>query len=168
VLPVLMRSDWIVVATDNHFSRYHAQKTALKLGVPLISAGVNITVEEGKTSDWSGELIVARSGDGLCLNCLGRINPTLVAAYEHRADTIGTELVRKGYVTGQEVKEPAVKTLNSIVGAMAVDLLLNQFTQRQRHVPVVVYESNQLPAIYPEEQWQSHRQASCYFCTSQD
>ncbi|MCU0979690.1 MAG: hypothetical protein MUF25_11055, partial [Pirellulaceae bacterium] len=67
----------------------------------------------------SGEVIVARLGDSLCLNCLGRINPTLVAAYEHRADTIGTELVRKGYVTGQEVKEPAVKTLNSIVGSSA-------------------------------------------------
>jgi len=132
VLPVLMRSDWIVVATDNHFSRYHAQRIALQLGVPLISAGVNITVEEGRIADWSGEVIVTRSGDGLCLNCLGRINPTLVAAYEHRADTIGEELVNKGYVTGQEVKEPAVKTLNSIIGAMAVDALLNQFTE---HLP---------------------------------
>lgn len=84
-------------------------------------------------------MIVTRSGDSLCLNCLGRINPTLVAAYEYRADTIGKELVNKGYVTGQEVKEPAVKTLNSIVGAMAVDALLNQFTERQRHVPVIVY-----------------------------
>ncbi|MBN8633511.1 MAG: ThiF family adenylyltransferase [Rhodobacterales bacterium] len=165
-LAALMRSDWIVVATDNHFSRYHAQIIALQLGVPLLSAGVNINVKDGQIADWSGEVIIARSGDGLCLNCLGRINPTLVAAYEHRADTIGAELVRKGYVTGQEVKEPAVKTLNAIVGAMAVDALLNQFTERQRHVPVTVYESNHLSAIYPDEQWQSSRQVSCYFCSS--
>jgi len=168
IVPVLMDCAWLIVATDNHASRFHAQRVALELGIPLISAGVNISVEEGKVTDMSGEVIIARYGDGLCLNCLGRINPTAVAAYEHRKNTIGEELIRKGYVTGHEVKEPAVKTLNSIVGAMAVDVLLNQFTQRQRHVPVVVYESNQLPAIYPEEQWQSHRQASCYFCTSQD
>ncbi|MCB0627380.1 MAG: ThiF family adenylyltransferase [Saprospiraceae bacterium] len=165
-LPALMRSDWIVVATDNHFSRFHAQKIALQLGVPLISAGVNITVKENRIADWSGEVIVTRSGDSLCLNCLGRINPTLVAAYEYRADTIGKELVNKGYVTGQEVKEPAVKTLNSIVGAMAVDALLNQFTERQRHVPVIVYGSNQLPVIYPDDEWQTNHAASCYWCAT--
>lgn len=164
VLPVLMRSDWIVVATDNHFSRYHAQRIALQLGVPLIAAGVNITVEEGRIADWSGEVIVTRSGDGLCLNCLGRINPTLVAAYEHRADTIGDDLVSKGYVTGQEVKEPAVKTLNSIVGGVAAEMLLNQYTQRQANVPIWVYENNQHFSIYPDLAALGARQASCYHC----
>lgn len=164
VLPVLMRSDWIVVATDNHFSRYQAQKIALQLGVPLLSAGVNITAEDGIISDWSGEVIVARSGDGLCLNCLGRINPTLVAAYEHRADAIGEELARKGYVTGQEVNEPAVKTLNAILGAMAADSLINQTTLRQAHVPIWVYESNRQFSIYPDQTSLGGRRASCYYC----
>jgi len=163
-LPVLMRSDWIVLATDNHFSRFHAQKFALQLALPLISAGVNITVEEDRIADWSGEVIVARSGDGLCLNCLGRINPTLVAAYEHRADTIGAELVKKGYVTGQEVKEPAVKTLNAIIGAMTVDLLINQFTLRQAPLPIWVYENNCQFSIYPDQVAQEAGQAPCYFC----
>jgi len=164
MLPVLMRSDWIVVATDNHFSRYHAQKVALTLGIPLLSAGVNITIENGIIADWSGEVIVARSGDGICLNCLGRINPTLVAAYEHRADAIGEELVRKGYVTGQEVKEPAVKTLNAILGAMAADTLINQTTLRQAHVPIWIYESNRQFSIYPDQTSLGSRRASCYYC----
>jgi molybdopterin/thiamine biosynthesis adenylyltransferase len=164
-MPVLMRSDWIVVATDNHFSRFHAQKIALQLAVPLISAGVNITVEKDQITDWSGEVIVTRSGDGLCLNCLGRINPTLVAAYEHRADTIGAELVNKGYVSGQAVKEPAVKTLNSIVGAMTVDVLVNQFTSRQDHVAVSVFENNRRFAMYSNDEREDAWATNCYSCS---
>lgn len=163
-LSVLMRSDWIVVATDSHYSRYHAQKIALQVGVPLISAGVNITVTANQITDWSGEVIIARSGDGLCLNCLGRINPTLVTAHEHRADSIGAELVRRGYVIGQEIKEPAVKTLNSIIGALATDVLLNQYTQRQAHIPIWVYENNSQFSLYPDRATLEARHHSCYRC----
>lgn len=164
LLPVLMCSDWIVVATDNHFSRYYTQRITLKLGVPLISAGVNITVEQGWVADWSGEVIVAHSGDGLCLNCLGRINHTLVADYEHRADTIGKELVSQGYVTGQETKEPAVKTLNAVVGPMAVDTLIDQFTLRQAHVPVWVFENTPHLSIYPGDVTENENRTSCCHC----
>lgn len=165
VLPLLMRSDWIVVATDNHYSRYQAQKIALQLGVPLVSAGVNITAEESQIFDWSGEVIVARSGDGLCLNCLGRINPTQVAAYEHRADTIGEALVSKGYVTGQEVKEPAVKTLNAIIGAVAVDVLINQFSWFKEHQVITVYSGLPQARMCPDIDCVVARPNTCYFCS---
>lgn len=165
-LAVMMRSDWMIVATDNHFSRFRAQKIAHQLGVPLISAGVNITVEDGEITDMSGEVIIARSGDGLCLNCLGRINPTYVAADEHKGLLIGEELVRRGYVAGHEVKEPAVKTLNSTVGALAADMLLNQYTQRQAHVPIWVYENNRQFSIYPDQALELEvRRDTCYYCS---
>ena len=112
----------------------------------------------------SGEVITARSGDGFCLNCLGRINPTAVAAEEHQGEFIGAELVRKGYVAGRDVKEPAVKTLNSIVGAMTVDILLNQYTQRQPHVPIFVYENNGQPTMYPENESLESRNSECFVC----
>lgn len=165
IVPVLMDCDWLIVATDNHASRFHAQRVALELGIPLISAGVNISVEEGKITDMSGEVIIARYGDGLCLNCLGRINPTAVAAESSRGGRIAEELVRRGYVTGADVKEPAVKTLNSVVGAMAVDVLLNQYTQRQGHFPIWVYENNLQFAMYPDHDSVRLRQKVCYFCT---
>ena len=164
-LAVLMQCDWLIVATDNHFSRYHAQNIALQLGVPLISAGVNITVEDRIITDMSGEVITVRSGDGICLNCLGRINPTAVAAHEHRGEFIGDELARRGYVNGQEVKEPAVKTLNAMVGAMTVDVLLNQYTHRQPHEPILVYENNERPALYADTESVSSRLENCYFCS---
>ncbi|HAS50721.1 MAG TPA: hypothetical protein DCS21_02825 [Gammaproteobacteria bacterium] len=165
LLPVLANVDWIIVGTDSHFSRFKAQEIALRYGVPLISVGVNISVDAGKITDMSGEVVVTRSGDGLCLHCLGRINPTKVAAEAHKELFIGQELVKRGYVTGQDVKEPAVKTLNAMLGAMAVDVLLNQYTQRQEHLPVIVYDNNKHPCIYPDSQSVFERNPDCFVCS---
>lgn len=165
VLPILAQADWMVVATDNQSSRFKAQEIALRFGVPLISSGVNITVADGQITDMSGEVIVARSGDGLCLNCLGRINPTIVAAEQHKADFLGHELVRRGYVEGPDVKEPAVKTLNAILGALTVDVLVNQYTERQPHVPVLVYENNHQPAFFSDSESVRFREHNCFFCS---
>lgn len=161
----LIQCDWIVVATDNHFSRYQAQKIAVELAIPLISAGVNISVEGDDITDMSGEVIIARSGDGLCLNCLGRISPTAIAADLHQGEFIGDELVRKGYVKGREVKEPAVKTLNAIVGAMAADALLNQYTERQVHNAILVYENNGSATMFSDSESVNGRHLSCFTCS---
>src|SRR5207249_598684 len=72
-------ADWLMVATDNHSSRDRAQQLSLKYFVPLITAGVNITVDGNSMTDISGEVITARIGDGLCLNCLGRIDFVKIA-----------------------------------------------------------------------------------------
>jgi molybdopterin/thiamine biosynthesis adenylyltransferase len=164
LLPVLMECDWLIVATDSHSSRFHTQRIALELGIPLISAGVNISVESGVVTDMSGEVIIARYGDGLCLNCLGRINPTALAAEAHAGDEITRTLVARGYVTGAEVKEPAVKTLNAIVGAMAVDALVNQFAWLREHQAITVYESVPRPAMYADEESVAARSGECYAC----
>jgi len=157
--------DWIIVATDNHFSRAITQRLALRYGIPLLNTGVNITVKDGKITDMSGEVILARYGDGYCLNCLGRINPVKVAAEENRHSPLGEELVKRGYVQGETVKEPAVKTLNAMVGALAVEVLLNQYTQRQQHQPVWIYENNQGPTIYPDNESLNERHTGCFSCS---
>lgn len=167
VLGVLAQADWIMVGTDSHVSRFAAQQIALRYAVPLISAGANISVEDGQITDMSGEVIITRYGDGLCLHCLGRINPTIIAAERHQGQFLGHELIRRGYVAGQEVKEPAVKTLNAMLGAMAVDTLMNQYTQRQQHLPVVVYEDNVMACIYPDRDSVSRRNKECYVCSVQ-
>ncbi len=162
VLPALAQADWIVLATDNHASRFKTQAIALRFGIPLLSVGVNISVVDGRITDMSGEIIVVRAGDKLCLNCLGRIAPTRIAA--ETIDGLGAELAQRGYVSGREVKEPAVKTLNSLLGALAVDALLNQYTQRQAHFPVLVYENNAMPRIYPETESVAQRRKDCFHC----
>ena len=164
-LSVLAQADWIMLATDSQYSRFKAQEIALRFGIPLISSGVNITVTDGEITDMSGEVIVARTGDRLCLHCLGRINPTEVAAEQHKDDFLGQELVRRGYVDGQDVKEPAVKTLNSLIGAVVVDVLVNQYTLRQSHYPIIVYENNNQPNLYAENQEINRRIKNCFYCS---
>jgi len=157
-------ADWLIVATDNHTSRFHAQLLSQKYFVPLISAGVNISVIDGKVTDMSGEIIVARIGDGLCLNCLGRLNAAKIASESHPSSEIRSGLVTKGYVAGADVKEPAVKTLNSILSSLLVDTLVNQYTQRQHHVPILVYESNNSPAIFEDSVSLDRRNKNCFNC----
>lgn len=162
LLPVLAESDWILLSTDNHASRYTTQSLALRLGIPLISAGSNITVEDGRVTDMSGEIIVARLGDRLCLNCLGRLAPTRIAA--ETVDGLGPVLERRGYVSGRQVKEPAVKTLNAVLAALAVESLINQYTGRQPTVPILVYEGHALPCLYPDTESVTRRHKDCFHC----
>jgi hypothetical protein len=136
----------------------------MKFFVPLISAGVNISVKDGKITDISGEVITVRIGDRLCLNCLGRINSAKIASETHPAAEVRDTLVQRGYVSGADVKEPAVKTLNSVVSSILVDVLLNQYTGRQQHFPILVFENNSVPTIYADILSPSVRNKDCFTC----
>jgi molybdopterin-synthase adenylyltransferase len=161
---VLALSDWMIVATDNHSSRLKAQQLSVQYFVPLLSVGVNISVKGSTIEDMSGEVITARVGDYLCLRCLNRINPTKVASERHPDQTIREALVKRGYVTGQDIKEPAVKTLNTFVATMAVEVLINQYTEARRHVPVLVYENNGSMSLYEDRESVQQRSKRCSLC----
>lgn len=161
---VIAGCDWILVSTDSHTSRARAQTLSLRYFVPLIAAGVNLSVEDGQITDMSGEVILARVGDQLCLHCLGRIDPQRVAAESHPETEVREKLVRRGYVTGLEVKEPAVKTLNAILAALAVETLVNQYTGRQKDTPILVFENNQQAVLYPDRESVEQRNKPCFSC----
>lgn len=161
---VLALSDWIIVATDTHASRLKAQALSLKYFVPLLSLGVNITVKDQAFEDMSGEVICARVGDCLCLSCLQRINPIQVASERHPDQGIREALVRRGYVLGREIKEPAVKTLNTFLATMAVEVLINQYTGAHRHVPILVYENNSSMQVYADHESVERRNTHCFLC----
>jgi molybdopterin/thiamine biosynthesis adenylyltransferase len=161
---VLALSDWIIVATDNHASRLKVQELSVQYFVPLVSLGVNITVKEHKIEDMSGEVITARVGDYLCLHCLNRINPIKIASERHPDQTIREALVHRGYVSGMDIKEPAVKTLNTTLATMAVEVLINQYTESRRHVAVLVYENNGWMRIYEDRESVEQRNKRCFLC----
>ena len=158
-------SDWIILSTDNHSSRREVQQLALQCFVPLVAAGVNITVTKGVIRDMSGEVITVRAGDRRCLNCLGRIDLARIAAESHPDPEVRALTVRRGYVEGIHVKEPAVKTLNAIVASMAVDRLVDQFLPDHMDVPILVYENNGSRAIYEDRMTMENRNPSgCAIC----
>lgn len=171
--------DWIILATDSHSSRFAAQELAFRLFVPFVSAGVAITVADGMITDYSGEVIVVRPGDRFCLTCLNRLNPTKIAferASERAAAESGKpedagssdpkpDLERlKGYVSGANVKEPAVKTLNGVVASLAVEQLIDQYTRRTTQQPILVYERNWQSVIYGDEESLKNRNMHCITC----
>jgi len=161
---VLALSDWLIVATDNHASRLKAQELSIQYFVPLLSVGVNISVSNGAIEDMSGEVITARVGDCLCLHCLNRINPIKIASECHPDKMIREALVTRGYVTGRDIKEPAVKTLNTTVATMAIEVLINQYTDLRRHIPILVYENNGQMRIYEDKEGVQRRNKHCFLC----
>ncbi len=161
---VTARSDWIMIATDNHASRYRIQELAFKYYVPFIAAGVNITVQDGEITDMSGEVILIRAGDKVCLTCLRRLKYNEIAKEIHPDVRVREGLVMKGYVTGRDVKEPAVKTLNTHLATMAVDVLVNQYTERERDAVIMVYEDNGFPVIYEDTESLRYRDLHCRVC----
>ena len=161
---VIASSDWIMVAMDNHASRFTIQQLAFKYYVPFITAGVNITVEDGKILDMSGEIILIRMGDRVCLTCLKRLNYNEIAKQISPDKNVREGLVQKGYVRGLDVKEPAVKTLNTHLATLAVDTLINQYTERQRDVVIRVFEDNFAPVIYEDVDSVAERNLSCSIC----
>lgn len=161
---VLALSDWIIVAADTHASRLKAQELSLKYFVPLLSLGVNITVKDQVLEDMSGEVICARVGDCLCLSCLQRINPIQVASERHPDPAIREALVSRGYVVGREIKEPAVKTLNTFLATMAVEVLVNQYTGAHQHVPILVFENNGSMQVYADHESVEQRNKDCFLC----
>jgi molybdopterin/thiamine biosynthesis adenylyltransferase len=173
--------DWIVLATDSHSSRFSAQQLAFRLFIPFVSAGVAITVEDGMITDYSGEIIVVRPGDRFCLTCLNRLNPTKIAFERalERATAAALsgdpenpggsdprpDLERlKRYVSGANVKEPAVKTLNGVVASLAVEQLIDQYTRRTTQQPILVYERNKQSVIYGDLESLENRNKHCMTC----
>lgn len=165
---LMSSADWIIVSTDSHSSRQTVQQTALRYGVPLISAGVAITVENRddihRIADRSGEVIVARHGDGFCLHCLGRINPYKVAMESNADPIVRASLVQKGYVQGIQEKEPAVMPLNAVIASIAVQSLLDQYRTDATHHPILVYESHAGSCCYPDTDSLNNLQEFCPAC----
>ncbi|MDR1051927.1 MAG: ThiF family adenylyltransferase [Deltaproteobacteria bacterium] len=162
-------SDFIMVGTDNAASRHRVQKISLKYGAPLISAGVNITVAKDEDGgrllvDRSGEVIAIRLGDGYRLNCLGRIRQADMACESHPEPEVRKKTLALGHVGGALVREPAVKTLNAMVAALAVESLVNQYDENMVREPVVVVESHDGARMCPDKSTFAMLETGCASC----
>jgi molybdopterin-synthase adenylyltransferase len=160
----IVSSDWIIMATDNHYSRYLIQQLCFKYYIPFISVGVNISFKNNKLYDISGETILVRMGDKVCLSCLNRIDSNEVQKVLSHDPNVREGLVHKGYVKGADVKEPAVKTLNSIMGSITTDVLMNEYTGLNKNYTITVYENNKFPRIYNDDFSVKNRKLRCSVC----
>lgn len=165
LLEEIADANWLIIGTDNASSRFECVKLAMRFHTSYISMGVNVSVENEKVSDTSGEVITARPGDNICHLCLGRINHTQIAHENHPDEYIRQQLLARGYVRGKDVKNPMVKTVNSIVSNIALDVLINQYSFRQEHHAIWVYENNRSFEIYADKDSVTNRKRNCALCS---
>jgi molybdopterin/thiamine biosynthesis adenylyltransferase len=160
---LIATSDFIFMTTDNYFSCVNLQILCEKYYTPFISAATNILVEDGKISDMRGEIILVRIGNGFCLECINRIDK-MELQYETATDEQKRQLVQKGYVKGMDVHAPAVKTLNSYVATKAVDVLVNQYTRRQKDEYIIVMTNNETLEFYEDLDAIKNKTEKCGIC----
>lgn len=160
---VLATSDWIFICTDNYRSVQRIQTLAFKYYVPFISAASDIDVR-GRFPTFRGEVILVRMGDNLCLECTNRIDKNELAKETIDDLEIRDSLIEKGYVRGMDIKDPAVKTLNAMVANIATNVLVNQYTERQKDQYITMYENTIEPLIYEDENSIRRRHKNCQIC----
>ncbi|MGL5779135.1 ThiF family adenylyltransferase, partial [Cetobacterium sp.] len=158
----ILGSNKVFLTTDNHSSRSLVNDFCLKYFIPFISIGVNISVENNTVLDISGEIIKIFPGDKFCLKCLGRINQRNVDYENTSNQEIREKILKRGYIEKQ--KEPAVKTLNTILASLGVDSFINEFITYSRESAILVYENNKIPIIYEDNISIKNRKKNCFIC----
>ena len=73
-------------------------------------------------------------------------------------------LVEMGYVRGASIKEPAVKSLNAVIGSLLCDALLDDVSGRRVTKPILVYENNEQPTIYEDTISMMNKSPGCFSC----
>ena len=121
VAELVMRSDFILLATDNHTSRLVVNAIAQAHLIPAVQIGAKVDVR----ADGSIEQIYCAvrpilAPDG-CLHCAGAIDQGAV----HRETVTEEERVAQDYLgKDSKVVDPSVITLNAASAAAAMNVLL--------------------------------------------
>ena len=116
-----VKSDYIVVASDNHHSRAVTQELASRFVRPLISMATQIYKAENTEARYHARLVsppVAPNTWSLISS--GAVNLHR-AAQEVAPDKIKEDMVNQGYI--DDVRAPAVYWLNSLCASLGVKLI---------------------------------------------
>jgi hypothetical protein len=139
-LRALRECDVLIAATDNDASRLVVNALAAQYLIPIVHAGVNLSVQpDGTFEDISGEVAIPSWGSW-CLLCGGMIDATR-AAYDLARPEERALLRERGYLAG--VAAPAVYHLNGVVASLAVAELHNLVAPYRAPRPYIVYRELQ-------------------------
>lgn len=120
VIPAILDSDLIVVATDNHHSRQIAQELALKYMRPLVCLGTHIEIKADNTPRMYCRITIPPLGGDWCLMC-GNVIDLQRVALETAPTEIHQLAEKAGYLEG--IEDPAVLWLNTICASTAVGII---------------------------------------------
>lgn len=117
-ISALQTADVIFGCVDTDAGRMILNEFALAYLIPYIDCGVGISADEGRISEAGGRIVVWVPGRP-CLLCCGEFRPA-IAAEELESPAQREFRQKHGYVSGPNVAEPSVISLNGTVASLAV------------------------------------------------
>ena len=114
----VLGADVLFGCVDTDAGRLVLNELAVAYLIPFIDCGVGISVSEGAITEAGGRTILWVPGRP-CLLCCKEINPQVAAEELESAEQREFRRLH-GYVTGADVPEPAVVSLNGTVASLAV------------------------------------------------
>lgn len=119
----LTGADLIFCCTDSHGSRAILTQLAYQYLIPVLDLGIRIESADGQVNDVYGRAQMLSPGLP-CLVCTNVLDPAQV-----RRDLMNDfERQRDPYISGAQVQQPAVVTLNGILSALASTMFLASVT----------------------------------------
>lgn len=138
-LRALKEVDLLLGAVDTYVARLVLTRFAAAYLLPFLDAGTGVHVKHGNVEDMGGRVTVLLPGER-CLVCAGRINARELS-YE-LSDEPERELARRrGYVTGLDVPQPMVATLNGAVANIVATEALGLVTGIKRPAEQLYYNA---------------------------
>lgn len=126
----LRDADVIFCCTDNLSSRLVLNRFVSQYFIPVIDMGIDIQAEqEGKIRTAGGRVTVLLP-DLPCLSCMGLLSPQALAA----------ETTDQGYVSGMNITNPSVISLNGVASSLGVTEFINLLTGFERRKQPSTYQ----------------------------
>lgn len=138
-IAALKGADILLGAVDAYFPRLVLTRFAAAYLVPFLDCGTGVHVRGGAVTDMGGRVTVLLPGER-CLACAGRIHARELA-YELASDDERALALRRGYVTGLDVPQPMVATLNGAVANLAATEALGLVTGMKRPAEQLFYDA---------------------------
>lgn len=158
---LLKGCDVVFGCTDNQSSRWVLNQWAVEHLVPYFDTGTGIKAGPNETIEHAGgQVRVAIPGMG-CLNCIGGIKID-IAQQEMLPESDRNVAIQLGYITGADIKAPAVASLNGVIANLAVTefmAFVTGFRPVRRFVGYDFLNATVLPYTFP-------RDPNCFTCSS--
>lgn len=138
-LTALKEADLLLGAVDAYFPRLILTRFAAAYLVPFLDSGTGVHVRTGTVQDMGGRVTVLLPGER-CLTCAGRIHAQELA-YELAGDAERALALRQGYVSGFDVPQPMVATLNGAVANLVATEALGLVTGVKRPAEQLYYDA---------------------------
>ncbi len=123
---LLLDRDVIFSCTDDHWGRSIITQIAYQYMIPTINIGVRIDSEDGRIIAGTGVVHILRPRKP-CLWCNDYIRADRIRAESMLPDQ-RSSLLREGYVSEIDTKEPSVISLTTTVSGVAVTMFLQLMT----------------------------------------